>query len=301
MPIHNPVTLCGVNPKSGEIDPIQTYSSAIGVMDYGVVHAMQIIKDVFGDNVNPKPKSLFKFGRTINTAGSQAKTTIAEFQGGSASTVFNETFATSNSVDRIVSSNASDMQPVTIEGHTLTDGNLAFVSQTVTLNGQTPVALSTPLARCNRLFNGDGSNLVGNVYVYDSTLAGGVTAGVPNTEAATKCMITAGFQQSEKGATSISSSDYYVITEIFGSLNRSSGGAQDVQLQIESRQIGHVFLPKTCFFSVNSQGNQAFSYEIKPPVIIPKNSDLRMVCYGSAADLRVTAGFNGYLCLVDNG
>lgn len=178
---HNPVTVCGKNPTTGVSEAIEAVSGSLGLMDFRLLHALQVIKDVCGDDCYYKPKTLFKFGQTVNTAAGRAKTTVAEFQGGAASTVFNETYATGNTIDFLVSDNASDTEVVRVEGHTLSGSNLTFVVQNVTLNGQTP---------------------------------------------------------------------------------------------------------------------QSETITFDPPIIIPKNSDVRLVVYGSAADLDCTAGFNAYFATI---
>lgn len=54
------------------------------------------------------------------------------------------------------------------------DDDFIVLSKTATLNGQTRVALTTPLNRVSRLYNGGSTNLAGNVYVYrDTTISAG--------------------------------------------------------------------------------------------------------------------------------
>lgn len=76
-------------------------------------------------------------------------------------------------IDRVSSSSALDTIDVRITGLDI-DGYL--VSQNITLTGQTPVALTTPLWRVNRVENNNGSPLAGNVYVF---VNGATSGGVP--------------------------------------------------------------------------------------------------------------------------
>lgn len=298
---HNPVTILGKSVKTGSSEAVEFYSGAATVMPYGLANALQVIKSAYGDDAQYKPKTLRKFGKTANTAASSAKTTVAEFQDGTtAGTVFNETYATDNTIDEVVSTSGSDTMVVTIEGHTLSGSELTFVTQTVTLTGQTPVPLSTPLARANRIFTTANATTTGNIYVYDSTEAVSVASGVPQTPSATKVMILAGMAQSEKGASSIGSVDYYIVTQLTISINKSGGAAQTVEFQIENRQIGNGFMPLCEFITVGSTSNPGREVNFDPPIIIPKNSDFRIVAYASAADLTVSAGINGYLATTED-
>lgn len=286
--------LQGKNLFNNTPEAITSYNGSICVMPFDLAHALEVIKSDYGVDAYYKPKTLFKFGLTINTNSSQ-RVTIAEFQGGAASTVFNEVYATDNTIDRIVSDNTNDTEVITVEGHTLSGGNLTFQTQQVTLNGQTPVALTTPLARANRLSNDNGTNLAGDVYCYDSTEATGVTTGVPDVASATKVMITAGNDQSEKGATSISSVDYYVITQLFAAINKGSGSSATCDVRLESRTVGKVFRPKGEKITVSSAANSTEPVTLSPPIIIPANSDVRLTAFGSANDLLITGSINGYL------
>ena len=80
-------------------------------------------------------------------------------------------------IDRISGDNILDAGiEITIDG---LDANGDQVIQTVLLdavNAQTPVAI-TPLWRCNRAFNSNGTELLGNVYIF---VNGAVTAGKPD-------------------------------------------------------------------------------------------------------------------------
>lgn len=149
-------------------------------------------------------------------------TTVAEFQG----SVVNETFATGNTIDSVISDDAADDgKIVTIEGHTVDgSGNLTFIVQNATLGNVTRTALTTSLYRATRMYRTPGTfaspatDLAGNIYVYDNSVgATGHTSGTPNEATATKLLILAGNQQTEKCATSLSSKDVWIITRVAAS------------------------------------------------------------------------------------
>ena len=267
---------------------------------FGLAHALSIIEGTYGDVCYYKNKTLTKFGRNL-TVGTSSET-LAELQG----TTANETFVTTNIIDGISSSSASDTtQTIVIEGHTIdVSGNLTFVVQDAILTGQTKAVLTTPLARANRMyvkrsgtFGNTPAALVGDVHCYDDT--GGISAGVPVVPAATKVMILAGRVGSEKAATSISSADYWIITDFSTVASDATGptGYATVNMEIRDvpnggawRHIGrdYIVLP----------GVSGVERRFDPPVIIPKNHDWRVVGFCDAGVSALDADASGYLATI---
>jgi len=100
-------------------------------------------------------------------------------------------YSTTADIDSLSSSSAADTQDITIQG---LDTNWELVNQTVTLNGQTRVALTTNLIRVFRAYNDNGTNLSGHIFIYvNDTLTGGI----PNTNANIRCVIDPVNQQTE--------------------------------------------------------------------------------------------------------
>lgn len=276
----DPVLIGTVGSDQGRLRDQRSYG------DYAVAHALSQIKNDYGVTAVVKPKALLKFGRT-NNADPDVKTTVATFQG----SVVNETFATTNAIDRIISDDTGDGETVGIEGHTVSGGVFTFVTQTATLNGQTAVTLTTPMARATRVYNTDSTELAGNVYVYENVTT---SSGVPDTAANTHLMIAAGEQQSEKASTTISDKDYWIITQVFGSVNR--GNSANVDIGLEVRESGGVFRPKVRW-TIRSTGQNAIVLPVTPHVIVPSNSDVRIVAISDSANTTVDAWANGYLAL----
>lgn len=269
--------------------PIDSDKFALDVVvqtNMNVSHAITQIKSVYGDDVTVKPKTLAKFGSNDNIGTTYA--TVMTLPG----TEINETYIATNGITHISSSDAGDDQEVLIEGHTISGSDFTFVSQSVTLNGQNKVALSTPLARATRALNNNGTDLAGDVYIYqDDTL----TAGVPDTDTKVHLIIPQGFNQSRKAATAISSSDYYIITGFVASINKKTAATADVQLQV--RDFGKVF--RTIFnVTVSSTGGPTAVVNLDPAIIIPKNSDLRIRARASTTGVEVSARMKGYLARV---
>ena len=246
--------------------------------------AINQIFDTFGDSVQIKPKSLLKFGRNPDVDSSVVETVW--FREG------NETFATGNDIDTISSSNAGDTEEIVIEGHTLSGSNLTFVSQSVTLTGQTKATLGTPLYRITRAYNNGSTDLVGNIYVYEDTA---ITSGVPSDTTKVHLKMDGPKNQSEKASTSFSSVDYGIITSVYGGISsRGTNGAAQFNLQI--REFGKVF--RTVLNFASERGETRI--ELEPYIIVPPNSDVRITAQGSVNNLEVVGGFNAFFGLIDS-
>ena len=276
-----PVLVGTVGGERGRLEDQRAYGS------FGIAHALEQIEGDYGVTVRVKPKTLFKFGQT-NNADSGVKTTVATFQGA----VVNETYATGNDIDSIVSDDNGDTEEIVVEGHTLSGSDLTFVSQTVTLTGQTIASLTTPLYRATRAYNNGSSELAGNVYIFDND--NGASSGTPNTATETKLVIPAGLQQSEKCATALSQYDYWIITQVYCAVAGTT--AADVDIQLEVREFGKVF--RSLFeTTVRSTGQSAIAVNLDPPIIAPANSDVRLRATSDTANTTVDGWINGYLAL----
>lgn len=232
----------------------------------------QAASDGYNVSFWQKRKALRKFGRTIN-ADSGTKTEVAIFQ----DNLVSETYATTNTIDSVISSSTSDTTDVQVQGHYLDgNGDWIFHVQTVTLQGRTAVPLTQPLVRGTRLQNAGAVDFVGNIYLYDATLATGTTLGVPDVATATKVMIRAGENQSEKCSTTISGGDVWAIT--FVSVSASRGNATvTVDYEVEYRRKGGVWLPLGLEGTVRSSGAGRAVDELRPVPVIYPNSDVRLV------------------------
>ena len=259
---------------------------AYEVPDGRLVQAEREIEATYGDRVSTdrKAKSLLKFGRSagLGTAGLETVWTV----GG------NEVYVSDNSISFISSSSSSDTQQIGVEGHTVdVNGDFTFVKQTVTLEGQNPVALDTDLVRVSRAYNSDSTEISGRVVVYENTT---VSGGVPTDATKLHIDIPLGFQQSFKAATTFSKEDYYVMTGFYGAVSAKQSAAVDFYIEI--KEPDGVFLQKACFTASSSGGNSDISLD--PAIIVPKNSDVRVRCETSDNNAVVFGIFKGYLAKV---
>lgn len=256
-------------------------------LPFNLQNALDEIESIYGDTCYIKPKSLAKFGSNVEVPNTGYATLMTLPSG-----TDNETYPTGNDITTVSSSNAGDTQNIVIEGHTLSGSNLTFVSQTATLNGQSQVTLATPLYRMTRIHNDDSTDFAGSIYGYQTDTT---TGGVPDTDSKVHLIVPQGENQSFKGATSLSSQDYWLITGISAAVNEKTSASVDVELQI--REFGKVFRTQLNL-SVESAGTGSFFIPLDPVIIAPKNSDVRMRAKSSAASTSVSARIKGYLALV---
>lgn len=243
---------------------------------------IQEIKNQYGHTVNLKSKILKKFGKNPSLNASTYET-IWETGG-------NETYVSGNNIDTVSSSNTGDNQSVVIEGHTISGSELSFAIQTVTLNGQNKVVLTTPLYRVSRLYNDDTTDFAGDIYVYeDDTISGGV----PTTTSKIHMKVIGSQNQSEKASTSTSNKDYLIVTSVFGSCSVKSANAVEFNLQV--RLFGKVFR-SIYTWSASSDASTVF-ISFQPYLIVPPNSDIRIVGISASGTPTALAGFNGVFAL----
>lgn len=258
--------------------------------------AINQIYATYGDKVTVegKAKSLLKFGSFTSASASES------LIGGLQSGTIRETYATSNSVDSIICDDSgTNTVTLTIEGHTISGSNLTFVVQNKALNSQTRAALDTPLARATRVYNATSTSfndITKQAYVYDSTVATTPASGVPNVSAATKCTMLGSDNQSQKGGTSISSTDYWIITEIFGGAGQKANA--EGQIRLRTRTLSNVFRAIIPPIRLDAATASFVSVPYLPYLIIPKNSDVELTFTGSTTAIAVSGGINGYLAQI---
>lgn len=254
-----------------------------------LVQAEREIKANFSDkaSIEKKAKSIVKFGKSASlTIG--ALETVWTVGG-------NEVYLTDNLITHVSSSNVGDTGLIEIEGHTIAGSDVneqfTFVTQPVVLNGQNKVALQTPVARVSRAYNNNGVNLLGRISVYEDTA---ITGGVPNDSTKIHIDIPLGFQSTFKAATTVSNTDYLIITGGFGSVSLKQAAAVDFYLEVKGP--GKVFRQVAALSASSSSG--PWSVDLNPAVIIPKNHDVRVRAEAGTNGAVVFTNFKGYFAKV---
>ena len=241
----------------------------------------------YGDvvSVARKSKTLFKFGENPDV-GTAYETVWAT--GGDEAYVF------TNAITHYSSSDASDDQLIDIQGFTI-DANykLIYVTQQVTLAGQTKSALTTPLARVVRVANFGSTDMAGTIYIYEDDT---VVAGVPQTASAIHITVTAPQNQTLKCATCTSDKEYWIITDLTVGVKRTNNAAADFEIQVREVTSDEYAFRSVLFLSASQAG--PLTLNIDPPLIVPRNYDIRVRAIASANATSVSAGLNGYLAQV---
>ena len=177
-----------------------------------------------------------------------------------------------------------------------TNQNKTFVSQTIALNGQTQVTLATPLNKASRIVNkpqNRATNITGSLYVYENDTT---TAGTPDTNTKVHLMngVNGSINNSLKASTSMSSQDYFIITNIHAHFEEKTAGYATVVFQ--KRECGGVWVEIDDITVGDNMPSGVITF--KPYLIIPKNSDIRLVGSASGANKEVGGSFEGILAKI---
>jgi hypothetical protein len=181
------------------------------------------------------------------------------------------TFSTTADTDRMSSSNAGDAGlEVTIVGLDM-DG--VEVSQTVALDGTdatTPVALPTPLWRTNRAFNSNGTDFIGNIYIF---VNGATTGGVPNVVTTVRAYIPIGEGQTLQAIYTVPVGKTGYIQGLETSLTKAGGStAVGGNFRGRTREFGKVFRTQDDFDLI-STGSSNKTYNFPVPLPFPERTD----------------------------
>lgn len=200
------------------------------------------------------------------------------------------TFSTTTDIDSISSSETGDTIEIIIQG---LDVNWELVTQAVTLDGQTRVALTTPLIRCFRAYNPNGTLLVGTVYIYvNGTLAGGV----PTDSTTVRAIITPEHQQTMMCIYTIPSGKSGLLLGSYVSLSNTRATA--AKLVMRGRTFNGVFRTMASV-ALATVGNSSFIRKPAVPSFIPEKTDIVMRCTEVTANgTSIAGGFD--LILKDN-
>lgn len=244
---------------------------------------------LFGDTVSvaDTAKSMHKFG-ALAALGTSRETIRS--QGG------NEVLLTTNAIDTISSSSGSDTGIIAVSGHTVVgvgvDAKFTRVDQYATLNGQNKVTLDTPLARCDRMFNSNGTSLVGQVNAYEDTA---ISGGVPSDATKIHNVIEVGHNQTFKAATTTSDGEYLIITTVYGDVKKKTSAVVD--FFVETQYPGKVFRERMPFSASTGGGSTSLKFE--PFAILPPNSEIRVRGESSASNTGTSAHIYGFYAQVE--
>jgi hypothetical protein len=199
------------------------------------------------------------------------------------------TYSATADIDSLVSSNAGDTQNIEVIG---LDTNFSQVTQTVTLNGQTRVALSTSLVRVFRMVNRGSTNLAGNAYCYVNSA---ITSGVPNDKTKVRAKLRDGNNQTLMATYTVPAGKTAYMRDWYASLSKKKTAISTIRLF--ARPFGQVFQLKHTS-DIATTGTSRAKHEYTEPEIFAAKTDIEMRADTSVDTNGVSAGFD--IVLVDD-
>ncbi len=170
------------------------------------------------------------------------------------------------------------------------DANYNEVTETVTLNGQTPVTMAASLLRVNYAYvatAGSGNSAAGDIYIGTGT----VTAGVPAT---VYDIIKFDYNNTTTGSYTIPAGyTGYVSQGLFSS--GQAGGSNQVQGRLLTRGTNNIRMTAALTSLNNGVANYVFEY----PLAVPEKTTLEATAIGSSSNNSCSSMF--ILLLVKEG
>lgn len=236
-----------------------------------------------------------KFGNAKDFDTADGEVTIWDgAENGTPWELMNYVYSTTDDIDSISSTDLSDTQQISIQG---LDSNWDLVTQTVTLQGQIRVALTTPLIRVFRAFNDDSTDLIGHVIIY---VNGATIGGVPSNSSDIRAVIDPMNQQTLMAVYTIPNGktgymrDWYMATS---GGNKSSNYA----VRLVSRDFSKVFRTKHVS-AMDALSPIPYHHQYTEPEIFAARTDIEMrvesIASPAALGNSVSGGFD--IVLKDN-
>lgn len=242
------------------------------------------IKATYNHDVTINRKTLKKYGRNAAVSTTEVDVTT---NGGTEVHVF------TNAIDSLSSDTIADTNiPIYIEGMTINEDDLTFISQVVNTNasnGRTRVALTTPLAQTTRV----RGLTTGQVFIYENTA---LTNGKPTDTTKIHNTLVPGDNTSLKASTAIASTNYFILTNYWATIGRTSGGTAGVDIRLKIATFGNAALGNN-FYTAEVRTislNQSVDHDFGPYIIIPPNSLISITAIASTGTQDVKAGFEGF-------
>jgi len=237
---------------------------------------------------------IHKFGKAFDFDTSDNEVTIWDgAEDGEAWELMRYIYSTSANIDSISSSNATDTEIISITGQTA-DGT--EVVQTATLNGQTRVALGTPLYRVYRAYNATGTPLVGHTVVYVNTA---LTAGVPTDKTKIRLVIHPGYEQTEMAVYTIPLGYTGYLVSFYASTSGASKSSNYV-INLDTREPDKVFRVKHSD-AISDTGTSKFQHNYFAPEKLLERTDIELTVQATAVGVTSAAISGGFeIILVAN-
>jgi len=203
-------------------------------------------------------------------------------------------YSTSANITQISSTDAADTMNVEIQGLNSTYG---LTTLTTSLNGQTPVTMSTSFLRVFRMKNIGSTDIAGNVYATTSTAT--FTNGLPDASSDVRAMITNGNNQTLMAVYTIPAGKTGYMRDWYAS---SAGANRNTNYVIDlfARKDGEVFQLKHKS-AISDNANSYLQHKYEEPEIFTEKTDIELratITDSPITAASVSGGFD--IVLVDN-
>lgn len=202
-------------------------------------------------------------------------------------------YSTTAAIDSVSSSSTADTFILKLQG---LDENWELIEQSVTLSGQTRVALTTPLIRVFRMKNDNGFDNTGHIYCYENTA---ISGGVPTDSTKVRCIIQPGNNQTLMAVYTIPAGKTGYVRDWYASTAGASKNSQYI-LELRARQNGKVFQLKH-ISSISDLGTSYIQHRYEEPEKFTEMVDIEMRVSSTeagATGCSISAGFD--VVLVDD-
>jgi len=270
--------------KVTEDNPLPVNIPVGSIKDYNMEVAM--------GNV-PGTSFIHKFGNAPDFDTGDGAVDIWDGANDAGSALMSYTYSSTANIDSLSSSDGGDTEAIEIQG---LDSSFNLVVQTVTLTGQTRVAIPTPLIRVFRLKNVGSTDIVGRVYCFVNVAT---TGGVPNTLTNIRAEINNGNNQTLMCIFTIPNNK----TGYLDAFDTAVAGAKktaEYQIDLFARPPGQVFQLKHRS-SLQDGGTTHWQHKFLVAEKFVAKTDIVMrvsILTGAVTEASVSAGFD--LILVDN-
>lgn len=233
---------------------------------------------------------IHKFGAAIDFDVADGFVTVWDGSDSASISQFEYQYSSVADIDSIVSEDSGATQLMEIQG---LDANYNLVVQNATLNGQTRVALTTPLIRVFRVKNISNQNLGDHCYVYVDTP---IVGGVPTDTTKVRAMVHAENNQTEMAVFTIPAGKNGYMRDWYAS---TAGARRDSShtIRLLARPFNQVFQLKHTG-NIDVTGTTYVKHDYNEPEVFSEKTDIEIKMNTSQDIAGVAAGFD--IVLIDN-
>lgn len=188
------------------------------------------------------------------------------------------------------SSSASDTAVIVkVQG---LDANWNLQEKTVTLTGQTAVAIDGTWIRVFRAYVSGTTAAVGDVYIAETDT---LTAGVPNTASKIKAKINIAYQQTMMCIYTVPAGFTGWVAAVYFGILAGSAATTKANFSIDVREFGGIFRSQGIFV-LNSDAQSSIDHHYQKYLKLSPKSDIKLRCAETDKDnLQVTGLFDLFL------